>query len=157
MNRFIIFASKNNFMMIKEEANEKVREGWLRVWMIFEVLAINEKTTKESLESLMNKLENDSRVKMYKKEFGEIKKVEKPLPNIELGYSLTCEVELISKKFDDLTQIVTEYGPSSIELLEPLKFNIGAGEAQTILNLISQIMHDFAAAGAGGIVFIREK
>jgi len=144
-------------MIIKEEADEKIEEGWLRVWMMFEVLAINEKTTRESLDILMNKLEKDNRVKMYKKEFGEMKKVEKPLPNIDYGYSLTCEIELISKKFDDLVQIVTEYGPSAIELLEPLKFSINAGEAQAVLNSISQIMHDFAAAGAGGIVFIREK
>ncbi|MEM5778287.1 MAG: hypothetical protein QXD43_00410 [Candidatus Aenigmatarchaeota archaeon] len=142
-------------MILKEEANEKVKEGWLRVWMIFEVLAINEKTTRESLESLMNKLEKDSRVKVYKKEFGELKKVEKPLPNIEFGYSLTCEVELISKKFDDLVQVVIEYGPSAIELLEPLKFNVSAGDAQTILNSISHVIHDFAAAGVGGIVFIK--
>jgi hypothetical protein len=144
-------------MIIKEEADEKVREGWLRASMLFEVLAVNEKTTKESLDTLVNKLEKDGRAKTYKKEFGEMKKVENPLPNVDFGYSLTCEIELISKKFDNLAQIVSEYGPSSIELLEPFKFSINAGEAQTVLNLISSIMHDFAAAGAGGIVFIREK
>ena len=144
-------------MITEAETDEKVKEGWLRTWMMFEVLAVNENTTKESLESLMNKLEKDSRIKMYKKEFGEIKKVEKPLLNIEFGYSLTCEVELISKKLDDLVQIVTEYGPSAIEMLEPSKFNMSAGEAQAILNLISQMLHNFAAAGACGIVFVREK
>jgi hypothetical protein len=142
-------------MTSEEEINEKIKEGWLKAWMMFEVLAINEKVTKESLESLMNKLEKDSRIKMYKKEFGEIKKVEKPLPNIEFGYSLTCEIELISKKFDDLVQIVIEYGPSAVELLEPLKLNVNAGEAQTILTSISQLIHNFAAAGVGGIVFIK--
>jgi hypothetical protein len=142
-------------MTSEEEINEKIKEGWLKAWMMFEVLAINEKVTKESLESLMNKLEKDSRIKMYKKEFGEIKKVEKPLPNIESGYSLTCEIELISKKFDDLVQIVIGYGPSAIELLEPSKLNINAGEAQAILTSISQLIHNFAAAGVGGIVFIK--
>ena len=151
------FMVKIIFMITKEDANEKVKEGWLKASMIFEVLAVNEKTTKESLEVLLNKLEKDNRIKMYKKEFGEMKKVEKPLPNIELGHSLTCDVELISKKLDDLAQIVSEYGPSAIEILEPLKLSIGAGEAQAILNLISQIMHEFASAGAGGIVFIREE
>jgi hypothetical protein len=144
-------------MLIKQEADEKVREGWLRASMIFEVLAINEKTTKDSLEELINRIEKDNRIKLYKKEFGEIRKVEKPLPNIEFGYSLTCDIELISKKLDDLAQVVSEYGPSAIELLEPLKLNINAGEAQTILNLISSIMHEFAAAGAGGIVFLRKE
>jgi len=142
-------------MINKEEADEKIKEGWLRAWMMFEVLAINEKATKDSLEKLINKLERDSRVKMFKRSYGEMKKVEKPLPNIEFGYSLTCEIELISNKFDSLVQIVTEYGPSAIELLEPLKFSVNAGEGQAILNSISQMMHEFAAAGAGGIVFLK--
>lgn len=144
-------------MISKEEVDEKVREGWLRVSMLFEVLAINEKTTRESLEKLMDGLEKEKKIKMYKKEFGEIRKVDKPLPDIESAYSLTSEVELISKKFDDVVQIVIAYGPSAIELLEPLKLNIEVGEAQAILNSISQLLHNFAAAGAGGIVFLREK
>jgi hypothetical protein len=142
-------------MITEEEVNEKIKEGWLKVWMMFEVLAINEKVTKESLESLINKLDKDIRIKMYKKEFGEIKRVEKPLPNIECGYSLICEIELVSKKFDDLVKIVIEYGPSAIEVLEPSKLNINAGEAQEILTSISQLIHNFAAAGIGGIVFIK--
>jgi len=142
-------------MITKEEANEKVGEGWIRVWLMFEVLAIDENTTKNSLESLINRLEKDVRIKIYKKDFGNLKKVEKPMPNIEFGYSLTCETELISKNFDNLVQIVTEYGPSAIELLEPSKFDLDVGEAQAILNTISEIMHQFAAAGAGGIVFIK--
>lgn len=142
-------------MITNEEANEKVKDEWLRSWMMFEVLAVNESTTKKSLEKLMDRLEKDGRSKMYKKEFGELKKVEKPLPDIEAGYTLTCEVELVSKKFDNLVQIVIEYGPSAIELLEPLKFSMDAGEGQAILNSISQLLHEFAAAGAGGIVFMK--
>jgi hypothetical protein len=142
-------------MIKKEDADEKVGEGWIRAWMMFEVLAINENTTRNSLENLMNRLEDDNRIKMYKKEFGEIREVEKPIKNVDIGYSLTCEIELISKKFDNLIQIVTEYGPAAIEILEPKKFDLDAGEAQAILNSISQMMHQFAAAGAGGIVFIK--
>ena len=144
-------------MIRKEEADEKIKEGWIRTWMMFEVLAINEETSKKSLESLLKRLEDDARVKMYKKEFGESKKVEKPMKKIEVAYSLTCKIELISKKFDNLVQVVTEYGPSAIEILEPKKFDIDAGEAQIILNSVSQIMHQFAAAGAGGLVFVRGK
>ena len=142
-------------MIEKEEADGKVKEGWLRTWLMFEVLAVNEQTTKNSLESLLKRLDEDSRSKIYKQEFGEMKKVEKPLKNIDVAYSLTCEVELVSKKFDNLVQIVTEFGPSAIEILEPKKFELDAGQAQTILNSISQIMHQFAAARAGGIVFIK--
>lgn len=142
-------------MIQREESDELIKNGWIRTWMMFEVLAINEETTKNSLETLINKLEKDARVKVYGKNFGSIKKVEKPLPNVEFGYSLTCEVELVSPKLDNLAQVVAEYGPSAIEILEPSKISIDSGEAQAILNSISMIMHDFAAAGAGGIVFLK--
>lgn len=144
-------------MISKEDADERVKEGWLRSWMMFEVLAVNEKASRESLDSLMKRLEDDNRVSMYKKEFGEVRKVEKPMKDVDVGYSLTCEVELISKKFDNLVQVVTQYGPASIEVLDPKKIGLDAGEAQGILNSISQMMHQFAAARAGGIVFIKGK
>jgi len=144
-------------MISEAEANEKVENGWLKTWMIFEVLAVREDLTKESLESLINKLDSDRRVKVYKKQFGDVLRVEKPLENVKEGFTQTCEVELIAKNLDDLVQIVIEYGPSSVEMLEPSKFNLDAGQAQTILNDISHMMHQFAAAGVGGIVFMREK
>ncbi len=144
-------------MIEKGEADEKVREGWLRAWMIFEVLAVSENVAKESLESLINRLDSDKRVRIYHKVFGELKKVAKPLPKVDSGFSLTCEVELISKKFENLVEIVTEYGPSAIEILEPSSFELKANEAQTILNNVAKILHDFAAAGAGGIVLIKGK
>ena len=144
-------------MIPKEECDERAKEGWIRTWMMFEVLAINEETSRKSLESLLNRLDEDKRVKVYRKDFGEVRKVEKPMKNIDVGYSLTCETEMVSKKFDNLVQIVTEYGPSAIEILEPKCINIDAGEAQIILNSVSQIMHQFAAAGAGGMVFVRGK
>jgi len=154
-NKFKALQKKLILMITEEEANEKVKEGWFRSWLVFEALAINENVAKDALETLINKLDKDERVKIYKKVFGEVKKVEKPIKNVDIGYSLTCEVNLISKKFDYLAQIVMEYGPAAIEILEPEKFNLDVGEAQGILNSISQMMHRLAAAGAGGIVFMK--
>lgn len=142
-------------MIHEEEANKKVEEGCFRVWIVFEALAINENVARESLESLTNKLDRDERIKIYKKVFGESKRIEKPLKNIEVGYSVTCEIGLVSKNFDNLAQVVIEYGPSAIEIYEPEKFILKAGEAQSILNSIAFMMHTLAAAGAGGIVVMK--
>jgi hypothetical protein len=62
---------------------------------------------------------------------------------------------MISKNLNNLAQIVIEYGPSAIEILEPDKFNLNSGEAQSILNSISHMMHMIAAGGAGGIVLMK--
>lgn len=144
-------------MIPESEVDEKVESGWLKVWLMFEVLGITNEASKKALESLIDKLDKDNRVKLYKKQFGDILRIEKPLEGVDEAFSLTCEVELISKKLDSLTQIVIEYGPSAIEIMEPSNFKIDSGEAQAILNTISQTIHQFAAAGAGGIVFIREQ
>ncbi len=142
-------------MISEEEANKKVEEGCFRVWIVFNAMAINENVARESLESLTNKLDKDDRVKIYKKVFGEAKRIEKPLKNIEVGYSVVCEISLVSKNFDNIVQIVIEYGPSAIEIYEPEKFVLKAGEAQSILNSIAFMMHSLAAVGAGGIVVMK--
>lgn len=142
-------------MISEEEASRKVSEGWIRSWLVFEALGISETATKDALEVLTKKLENDDRVKMYKKCYGETGKVEKPMKGIEVGYSLTCEINLVSKNFDNLSQIAIEYGPSAVEILEPSSVTMKIGEAQCVLNSISNMMHRLAASGVGGIVFMK--
>ena len=44
------------------------------------------------------------------------------------------------------------YGPSSLEVIEPHKFSVDIGEAQSILTAISSMMHQFASTGAGGLL-----
>ncbi len=139
-------------MISKEEANEKVSDGWVRVWFAFEALAVGEDVTKKALENLLEKLETDQRVKVYKKEFSQVKRVENPLPEIKEGFSVVAEVEIIVKKFDELVQIVMEYGPSAVEILEPKELKLNIGDCQNVLNGVSDMMHRFAQAGVGGMV-----
>ncbi len=144
-------------MIEKPEADEKVEGGWLRIWLIFEVLAGKADKGKDVLNNLIDKLDQDPRVKMYKKEFSDVKKIENPMPKVKEGFSLTCEIEFVTETFDKASQIVMEYGPSAIEILAPHRVELKIGEAQGILNSISQMMHRFAAAGVGGIVVAGKK
>ncbi len=139
----------------KELADEKVSGGWLRAWLAFEALAVKADVTRSALDELVGRLDKDQRVKVYKKDFGDMVMRDKPLKNIEVGFSCTVEVELIAKNLEGLFQVVMEYGPSSVELLEPNKISVGAGEAQNIMNTVAAMMHRFAEAGLGGIVFVR--
>ena len=139
-------------MISKEESNEKVSEGWLRIWFAFEALAISEEVAKKALENLFAKIESDTRIKIYKKEFSPGSKVENPVQGVKEGWSVVCEIEFVAKKFDDLVHVVMEYGPSAVEILEANNLKLGIEDCQNILNGVSDMMHRFAAAGVGGVV-----
>jgi hypothetical protein len=139
-------------MIDKADADEFVQKGQLRVWAAFEVMASQEEIASDSLKKHIEKLETDGRVKLYKKQFSDVKQVEKPLPNLKTGFSYICEVEFVVKDLEDLIKLVVEYGPSSIEIVEPAEMKLNITQTQSILNFISAMMHRFAAAGMGGIV-----
>jgi|SRR3989338_5259063 len=139
-------------MISQEESNEKVSDGWLRVWFAFEALALGEEVAKKALENLFVKLESDTRAKLYRKDFSGAKKVENPVQGINEGWSVVSEIEFVSKKLDDVVAVVMEYGPSAVEILEPKEMKLGIGECQNILNGVSDMMHRFASAGIGGVV-----
>ncbi len=138
--------------MSPEELQKKIKEGWIRVWMMVEALAISEDAVKSALEKHIEKMEREKNFIVYKKEFGKVHKVQNPLPNIEEGYSYVVELECLSKNFERIIHIVMNYGPSAVEILEPEKIEMDMGEAQGILNAIAEILHRFAASAGGMLV-----
>ena len=132
-------------------------EGRIKALMLIEVLAVNEDAAKSSLKDLVDRLGGEKGVEVTKTDFKEIQKVENPMPNIKEAFSQVVEIELVAKTYETLVDIVINYGPSSIEILEPSSLKIGVGEAQAILNEISDIIHRFAAAGIGGLVITERK
>ena len=129
-----------------------MKNGWIKSSMFVEVMAVNEKVTKKALEDHIKNLEKEDQVMVYKKEYGEMKKIENPRPNIPEAYSYLVELEMLTQTLDKLVFLVMAYGPTSIEILEPKELKVKMGEAQGILNSISDVIHRFAAMGIGGIV-----
>ena len=144
-------------MIEKPFADEKVEQGYMRIWMAFELIAGSNEKAKEHMENYINKIDEDKRIQVYKKEFSDVKKIEKPLKDVNVGYSITSEIEFVIKTYDELVQLIIQFGPSAIEILEPHKIEMNIGEAQGILNTISQMMHRFAASGIGGILVAGKK
>lgn len=137
---------------MEEKVKKKLKEGWIRVWMMIESLAVNEEAAKSSLEKHVQLMEREEKIIIYRKLFKEIQKVEKPLPNIESAFSHVVEIEMVSQDFETLTYMVMNYAPSATEILEPNLVKMDVGEAQGILNSLAEMMHKFAAAGVGGVV-----
>jgi len=144
-------------MISPDEAKEKAGSGWFDVWLAFEALAIKPEVVKSALESLVERLDSDQKVKLYHKEYLESKKVENPLKGIKEAWTQVANVKLVAKNFSDLVQVIIEYGPSAIEILSPSNSQLSLSEAQDILNNVAGMMHRFAAAGLGGTVIVRGK
>ncbi|MBL7206433.1 MAG: hypothetical protein ISS36_02440 [Candidatus Aenigmarchaeota archaeon] len=137
---------------MEKDIGNKLKDGWVKVVAMIEVLAVTEETAKSSLEKHIEGLEKEKNVLLYRKDFQKIEKVEKPIQGIEVAYSNLVEVEFVAKNLDTLVKIVMNYAPSSIEIIEPEKLKIDMGEAQGVLNSIAEMVHKFAAAGLGGVI-----
>jgi len=137
---------------MSEKAEKKLKEGWIKSWMMIEALAVNEQAVKNALEMHVDKMGREKNVLIAKKEFKKTQKVDKPFPNIETAYSSVVELEVLTKDYDKLVFIVLNYAPSAIEIMEPKKIGMDAGEAQGILNTLAEMMHKFVAMTGGAIM-----
>jgi len=137
---------------IQEKVQKRMKEGWIKSWMMIEVMAISEEAAKSSLEKHVQRMETEKGSFIYDKKFGEIEKVDNPIPNVAEGFSYVVEFEMLTENLDKLMTIVMNYGPSSVEILEPDELKIPVGEAQGILNSVSAMMHKFASQVGGVIV-----
>lgn len=137
---------------LKDEIKKKRKDDWIEAWFAIEALAVSEDVVKASLEKHIEKLSKAKDAFVYEKKFSDIKEVEKPLKNVEKGFSQIVEIKLFVKNLFSMISIVMLYGPSSIEILGPKDMKISIEEMQNIVNTLAGVVHQFASAGVGGIV-----
>ncbi len=141
----------------KEEIDKKRKEKWFELMFTIEALAVKKEIVEKSLKTHIEKLGNIKDVFVYETEYMDTVKVEKPLKNVEEAYSAVVKLKLFIRNLPTLIQIVMVYGPSSIEVFGPERTELSLSETQDITNLLAGIVHQFAAAGAGGIVITPAK
>ncbi len=138
--------------MDSEAMERKLKEGWVKSWMMIEVLAINEEAAKQSLESHVEKMGKEKKTLIAKKEFKEVKPIENPFPKVEKAYSYVVELEVLTENFETLVYLAMNYAPSGVEILHPEKIVLDMGEAQGIVVSVADMLHKFSRAGAGGVL-----
>ncbi len=124
----------------------------LKVWMAFEVVAANPEVSDDALKKHVEKLLSLPQVEEIEKAFLEPKKTEFKGRD---AFSSVAELTIRVKSFYDLLNIIMVYGPSSVEILEPESLEIGIDEMQNISNVVAGLVHQFAAAGVGGLLINR--
>ena len=117
-----------------------------------EALGATEEVVRDSLEKHVKNLSGTKNVFVYEKKFLDIRKVDNPPKGLKEAYSQVAEINLFVKDLATFLIIVMLYGPSSIEVIGPTKKEIKINELQEIANAVSGIVHEFAAAGLGGMI-----
>ncbi|MBU0953403.1 MAG: hypothetical protein KKA90_03210 [Nanoarchaeota archaeon] len=139
----------------EKEVQKRVKDGWIKSWMMIEVLASSEEAAKKSLENHVVKLGREKNTKIVKQVFHDVEKKETPNLPVKEAYGNLVELEVLTASYDVLVFLVMNYAPSALEIQEPKELRLKAGEAQSILNSIADMLHTFAARGLGGVVINR--
>lgn len=142
--------SKSDKSNLKEELGK--RKGWIKARFAIEVLAVKHDVADSALEHHVKKLSTVPGVFAYNIEYSDTVRIENPQKGIDEAFSKVVELELLFKDVFTLLNVVMVYGPSSVEIIEPEKIQMSLSELQNTTNLIASVIHQFAAAGVGGIV-----
>ena len=137
---------------LMERVGKKLKEGWIRSSMMIEALGTTERAATVGLEQHVQKMDKEEGCVVFNTNFTGVKEVKHPHPKVEKGYSNVVETEVLTENFEKLVYIVMRYGPTSVEIHEPEKIRIDFGEAQSIVNSLAEMIHNFASAGIGGII-----
>ncbi len=107
-----------------------------RAYVIVEGVSEDKAKLEELQKKIVEKFKNDPYFQVIDLN------IEETLEN-EGVYTSMFEAEVVAKSFEDLVYLVINYGPSSIELIEPGKFELKASEAQGILVDVANMIHAY--------------
>lgn len=141
----------------KEELEKRKKEKWFDVWFAIEALAKDEDVVKKALEKHVEKLAAAKNIFVYEKRVREAQGVENPMKGVDKAFSQVVEIRLMIRDLFTLLNTVMLFGPSAIEVLGPAKKEISLDEVQNMANQLAGIVHQFAAAGMGGIIISPSK
>jgi len=136
---------------MKEKIKKLKKEGWIDAWFAVEAMAVREEVVTSALEEHIGNLSKVKDVFIYEKKLKEIHEISGEGEN--KAYSQIIEIKLLIKNMFSFISVVILYGPSSIEIMSPKEIEIKIDEAQHIVNMLAGLIHQFAAAGAGGLIF----
>ncbi len=113
--------------------------------MIVEMAGRPAEHVKESLTKHVGVLDKLSDITVHKTTVSDAKEVELPKDASKTEQMFTCfaEVDLETENFSRMTQVMFDFMPSSVEVIEPSKVLLDSGEATELLNNLSGRLHRY--------------
>ncbi len=112
----------------------------IRAILIIELMGRPAEYAKESLERHAGKLKKERGVEVFSISVSEPKKIEEAESEI---YTCFAEVELEAENFAKLFDLVFDFMPSSIEILEPENLRLNINEATNFINALAGRLHRY--------------
>jgi len=126
---------------------------------VFDTQAVDKTVLKGLLSGLLNKMKLIKDVKFISDSLTEPEPIEPSEQFTKKGitkvFSQVLEVEILAKDFETLLYFVITFGPTTLDVLAPKSIKFDMRQMQNTLILVSELMHSYAAAGAGGMVLTK--
>ena len=127
--------------MDKKEIRDNLAHGWLNMNIIFEVLGKPAEHVEKALEMLLEKLGKEKNLEIIEKKVHKAKLIEKT-KNVFTSFA---EVEVVILNLPRIIEIIFDYMPSSVEIIEPTILNLKNEDANALLNDLAIRLHQYDA------------
>src|SRR3989339_838846 len=126
--------------MESKEIKEKVKEGWVRANVLFEIIGKPAEHLIDTLKKLVELIEKDKKIVILSSKIHDAEKVED-----KDVFSSFSELDLLFETPRGAVEFVYDYMPASIEITEPNSFNFKLNELNGIVNDIATRLHQYDA------------
>lgn len=125
--------------MDKKEIKEKLNKGWLQVRLVIQVLGKPADYIEKALDLAIDNLSKSGKAELIEKV---IHKAELLKESKEV-YTTFAEIEILVPDFSKLIEIIFDYMPSSVEIVEPSNFTMKLEDANIVLNDLAARLHQY--------------
>ena len=119
--------------MASRNIREKVDKGWIHAAIIVEILGKPADYVDEAIKKIVDTFAENKDIDILEKNIHKAKEIEHEDKKIEI-FSAFAEIEFLALNFSKLIEIIYDYMPSSIEIIEPSTMNIKIEDANALLN-----------------------
>lgn len=113
------------------------KEGEFVFNMIVEGISNDEQALAKQMEVLESKLKAE-KFKLLKFEKSDV-------AHEKDSYTMFFNADIAVPEFSDIIYLIVQYGPSSVELLEPDKVELDLSQTQTVLNEVASAIHYYVS------------
>ncbi len=139
-----------------EDEKNLLEKGWIKAWMLFEVVAVKKEVAENALLEHVKKIKKEPALRVMSENFTSTDLIEPAeqlkAHGIKETWSQLAELIIFAKDFEALMNMAVTYAPTAIEIQGPSKITIDMRSAQNALATVTDMMHKFAAAGIGGMM-----